>query len=54
MVDYDAERVTELVMTLSTYLNHGEDLSGTAAELSIHRGTLRYRLHRIAVGRALT
>jgi sugar diacid utilization regulator len=47
VVDCDAERGTELVMTLSTYLDHSGDLVATAAELSIHRSTLRYRLHRI-------
>ena len=48
VVDYDAERGTELVTTLSTYLDHGGDLIAAAAELSIHRSTLRYRLHLIA------
>lgn len=43
-----SRRDTELMTTLSTYLDHGGGLVATAAELSIHRSTLRYRLHRIA------
>jgi DNA-binding PucR family transcriptional regulator len=48
VLDYDNQRGTDLVTTLSTYLDRGGDLVATAAELSIHRSTLRYRLHRIA------
>lgn len=48
VADYDTEHGTELVVTLSSYLDHGGDPVGTAAELGIHRSTLRYRLHRIA------
>jgi hypothetical protein len=36
-----------LALTLSTYLDHGCDARSTAAALSIHRGTLYQRLHRI-------
>jgi DNA-binding PucR family transcriptional regulator len=45
VVNYDAERGTELVMTLSTYLNHGGDLVPAAAELSrtVHRTDVRSR-----------
>ena len=48
VVDYDTGHGTELVMTLSSYLDHEGNLVGTATELGIHRSTLRYRLHRIA------
>jgi sugar diacid utilization regulator len=48
VLDCDGERASKLVMTLSSYLDHDGDLVATAAELSIHRSTLRHRLHLIA------
>jgi DNA-binding PucR family transcriptional regulator len=45
--DYDAERGSELLTTLSAYLGHDGDLIAAASQLSIHRSTLRYRLQLI-------
>lgn len=45
---YDDRHGTDLVLTLSAYLDHGGKYDETAREVSIHRNTLRYRLGRIA------
>ncbi|WP_214368922.1 PucR family transcriptional regulator [Pseudonocardia sp. H11422] len=42
--DHDAEHGTELLTTLSVYLDHDGDLARAAHELSVHRSTLRFRL----------
>ncbi|MGI8691584.1 MAG: PucR family transcriptional regulator [Geodermatophilaceae bacterium] len=47
LVGYDATKGTELVRTLTTYLDHGGRYEATAQALSIHRSTLKYRLQRI-------
>jgi hypothetical protein len=47
LIDYDVARHTELVKTLFHYLECGGKYDNTAAELHIHRSTLRYRLRRI-------
>lgn len=47
LVSYDATKGTELVATLTTYLDHGGRYETTAQALSIHRSTLKYRLQRI-------
>jgi len=47
LLDYDARKGAELVRTLSQYLEHGGSYDATAAELSVHRSTLKYRLQRI-------
>lgn len=47
LLDYDATKGTELVQTLTTYLDHGGRYETTAQALSIHRSTLKYRLQRI-------
>lgn len=47
LVSYDATKGTELVATLSTYLDNGGRYETTAQALSIHRSTLKYRLQRI-------
>jgi hypothetical protein len=47
LLDYDRAGGSELVPTLSVYLDHGGDYDTSAAALGIHRSTLRYRLHRI-------
>lgn len=47
ILDYDAHRGSELVHTLTQYLEHGGNYDATAAELSVHRSTLKYRLQRI-------
>jgi sugar diacid utilization regulator len=47
LLDYDLRRRTDLVQTLSHYLDCGGNYDETAATLLIHRSTLRYRLQRI-------
>ena len=47
LLDYDESRNSELVLTLSHYLECGGSYSESAATLHIHRSTLRYRLSRI-------
>jgi sugar diacid utilization regulator len=47
LLDYDRTRNSELVRTLSLYLECGGNYDETAAALTIHRSTLRYRLGRI-------
>ena len=47
LLSYDRRHGTELVLTLAAYLDHGGKYADTAAALSIHRNTLRYRLSRI-------
>jgi sugar diacid utilization regulator len=47
LIDYDARRHADLVHTLTQYLEHGGNYDATAAELSVHKSTLKYRLHRI-------
>ncbi|WP_264047596.1 PucR family transcriptional regulator [Mycolicibacterium rhodesiae] len=48
LIDYDESRNSELVQTLSDYLECGGNYDESAAALHIHRSTLRYRLARIA------
>ena len=47
LLDYDALHHTELVMTLSRYLESGYSYDATSEMLLIHRSTVRYRLQRI-------
>jgi sugar diacid utilization regulator len=47
LLDYDARRKSELVHTLTQYLEHGGNYDATAAQLSVHKSTLKYRLQRI-------
>jgi DNA-binding PucR family transcriptional regulator len=47
LLDYDARKRSELVSTLSQYLECGGSYDATAAALSVHRSTLKYRLQRI-------
>ncbi|MEV6780935.1 helix-turn-helix domain-containing protein [Streptomyces sp. NPDC051098] len=47
LMAYDAAHHSELVQTLFQYFECGGNYDGTAAELAIHRSTLRYRLQRI-------
>ncbi|WP_405575412.1 helix-turn-helix domain-containing protein [Streptomyces sp. NBC_01167] len=47
LIDYDAAHRSDLVQTLFQYFECGGNYDGTAAALSIHRSTLRYRLQRI-------
>jgi hypothetical protein len=48
LIDYDREHHSELLKTLSAYLNEFGALEATAAKLYVHRNSLRYRLARIA------
>jgi DNA-binding PucR family transcriptional regulator len=47
LLDEDARRDTELVVTLRTYLRCASQASSAARELGIHVTTLRYRLGRV-------
>jgi sugar diacid utilization regulator len=47
LLDYDNSKSSELVHTLSEYLDCGGNYDESAATLHIHRSTLRYRLARI-------
>ena len=47
LLDYDAENRSELVSTLSHYLECGGHYQATARALNVHRSTLKYRLQRI-------
>jgi DNA-binding PucR family transcriptional regulator len=48
LLDYDESKKSEMVLTLSEYLECGGNYDESAAALHIHRSTLRYRLARIA------
>ena len=47
LADYDERKHTELVKTLTQYLQHGGGYEATSRALSVHRSTLKYRLQRI-------
>ena len=47
LLDYDAIHGTELVGTLSEYLDLGGNYDASARAMSVHRSTLKYRLKRI-------
>jgi hypothetical protein len=47
LLDYDVEHRSDLVKTLSVYLDRGADHDSGARVLAIHRSTLRYRVQRI-------
>ncbi|MFG2660147.1 PucR family transcriptional regulator [Streptomyces sp. NPDC048425] len=47
LIDYDTQHGTQLVETLSRYFDCGGNYDETAAALTVHRSTLRYRLQRI-------
>lgn len=47
LIDYDARRGTELVTTLTEYLEQGGNYAVTSRRLSVHRNTLKYRMARI-------
>jgi sugar diacid utilization regulator len=47
LIDYDSRKHAELIPTLSRYLECGGSYDATAAALSVHRNTLKYRLRRI-------
>jgi DNA-binding PucR family transcriptional regulator len=48
LLDYDESKNSEMVLTLSEYLECGGNYDESSAALHIHRSTLRYRLARIA------
>jgi sugar diacid utilization regulator len=48
LIEYDATKNSDLVLTLSHYLECGGNYDESAATLHVHRSTLRYRLGRIA------
>lgn len=47
LLDYDRRRRSELVTTLSRYLECGRRYDAATAALAIHRSTLKYRIQRI-------
>ena len=47
LLDYDAAKRTDLVPTLSSYLEHGGSYDAAAKAVAVHRSTLKYRLQRI-------
>jgi sugar diacid utilization regulator len=47
LAGYDERKHTELVKTLTQYLQHGGGYEATSRALSVHRSTLKYRLQRI-------
>jgi sugar diacid utilization regulator len=47
LMEYDAVHGTQLVTTLSEYLECGGNYDASAKVLSVHRSTLKYRLRRI-------
>jgi DNA-binding PucR family transcriptional regulator len=47
LLEYDAAKGSQLVDTLASYLECGGNYDATAAALSLHRSTLRYRLQRL-------
>ena len=47
LINYDAIHGTQLVLTLSKYLDCGGNYDASALALSVHRSTLKYRLRRI-------
>lgn len=47
LLDYDARRGADLVVTLARFLECGGNYDATASELALGRSTVRYRLRRI-------
>src|SRR5690242_808040 len=47
LIDYDSAHGTQLVLTLTEYLECGGSYDASAKALSVHRSTLKYRLNRI-------
>lgn len=47
LLDYDAERGSSMVETVSAFLESGGNNESSAQALSVHRSTLKYRLKRI-------
>jgi sugar diacid utilization regulator len=47
LIEYDRQHHASLVLTLARYFDSGCNYDGAAAALSVHRGTINYRLKRI-------
>jgi hypothetical protein len=47
LLDHDSVQESELVRTLSVYLDCGGDYEEASRGLGVHRSTVRYRVHRI-------
>jgi DNA-binding PucR family transcriptional regulator len=47
LIDYDSTHGSQLIQTLSEYLECGGNYNASAQALSVHRSTLKYRLNRI-------
>jgi sugar diacid utilization regulator len=47
LIEYDSAHGTQLVLTLTEYLECGGNYDASAEALSVHRSTLKYRLNRI-------
>ncbi len=47
LLDYDAKKNAELVLTLDRYLAAGRSYDVSARSIGVHRNTLKYRLQRI-------
>jgi ABC-type transporter Mla MlaB component len=47
LIDHDAPQHSELVRTLSVYLDCGDDYEEASRRLGVHRSTVRYRVQRI-------
>jgi len=47
LIDHDAQRNSELVRTLTHYLECGGSYERTSAAIFVHRSTLKYRLQQI-------
>ncbi len=55
VLELPAERREPLIQTVRTWLQHGQSVSATAAEMHCHRNTVNYRLRRFSdlTGRSL-
>src|SRR5260370_37420755 len=47
LAEYDERKHTQLLKTLTQYLQHGGGYEATSRVLSVHRSTLKHRLQRI-------
>jgi DNA-binding PucR family transcriptional regulator len=47
VIDYDREHGTQLLETLSAYMQHNGNIPEVAAHLHVHKHTVRYRLRRV-------
>jgi sugar diacid utilization regulator len=47
LIEYDRQHHASMVLTLARYFDSGCNYDGAAAALSVHRGTIKYRVKRI-------